>query len=249
MSTNGYNPMMFISSILSLNGSNYNVWREKLEIALALSDNDLALISLCPTKLVDLVREANKTDATFATRQRDHAKVRIKYDLDRAKWDSSNRKCLMVIKGFIEDPIQGSILECTTATEYLKKVESQFTSSSKAFASTLIKKLVNEKYSDGGIRDHILMMSNTASKLKPMDLGLKDEFLIHLVFASLPKEYETFVINYILQPDKWDNEKLIAMCVQEEERLKSSHGDSINHVKENKKKNFNNKNAKPQGKP
>jgi hypothetical protein len=34
-----YNPMTFISSILPLNGSNYNVWREKLEIALALSDN------------------------------------------------------------------------------------------------------------------------------------------------------------------------------------------------------------------
>jgi hypothetical protein len=71
-------------------------------------------------------------------------------------------------------------------------------------ASTLIKKLVNEKYSSGGIREHILKMSNMASKLKLMDLGLKDEFLIHFVFASLPKEYETFVVNYNLQPDKWN---------------------------------------------
>jgi hypothetical protein len=92
-------------------------------------------------------------------------------------------------------------------------------------------------------------MSNTASKLKPTDLGLKDEFLIHLVFASLPKEYETFVVNYNLQPDKWDIEKLITTCVQEEERLKSSHGDSANHGKENKKKTLNNKNVKPQKKP
>jgi hypothetical protein len=38
-----------------------------------------------------------------------------------------------------------------------------------------------------------------------------------------------------MQPDKWDIEKLIDMCMQEEERLKSSHGDSINHVKDNKK--------------
>ena len=133
--------MIFISSIPPLNGSNYNTWREKLEIALALSDNDLALISLYPTEPVDPVRAENETDAAFANRQRDHAEVRIKYDLDRAKWDSSNRKCLMVIKGSIEDPIRGSILECTTATEYLKKVESQFTGSSKAYASTLIKKL------------------------------------------------------------------------------------------------------------
>ena len=60
------------------------------------------------------MREANETDAAFATRQRDHAEVTMKYDLDRAKWDSSNRKCLMVIKGSIEDPIRGSIPECTT---------------------------------------------------------------------------------------------------------------------------------------
>ena len=72
------------------------------------------------------MREANETDATFATRQHDHAEVRMKYDLDRAKWDSSNRKCLMVIKGSIEDLIRGSIPECTNATEYLKKVKSVY---------------------------------------------------------------------------------------------------------------------------
>ena len=93
----------------------------------------------------------------------------------------------MVAKSIILDAIRGSILNCDTATEYLKKVESQFTGSSNAYISTLIKKLFNEKYSDGGIREHILKMSNTASKLKPMDLGLKDEFLIQLVFAFLPK--------------------------------------------------------------
>ena len=63
----------------------------------------------------------------------------------------------------------------------------------------------------------------------------------------MPKEYETFVVNYNIQPDKWDTEMLIAMCVQEEERFKISHGDSATHMKDNKKKNFN-KNTKPQGK-
>ena len=111
----------------------------------------------------------------------------MKYDLERKKWDISNCKCLMVAKSTILDSIRGSIREYDTATKYLKKVESQFIDSSKAYASTLIKKLFNEKYTGGGIRGHILKISNTASKLKPMDLGLKDEFLIHLVFASLPK--------------------------------------------------------------
>ena len=48
----------------------------------------------------------------------------MKYDLDRKKWDISNRKRLMVAKSTILDAIRGSIPDCDTATEYLKKVES-----------------------------------------------------------------------------------------------------------------------------
>jgi hypothetical protein len=172
----------------------------------------------------------------------------MKYDFDKAKWDQSNRKCLMMIESSIVEAIRGAIPESTTTIEYLRKVESQFTSSSKAYASTLIKRLVTEKYNGGGIREHILRMSNMASKLKPMNMELPIEFLVHLVFASLHREYDSFEVNYNLHLEKWDIEKLIAMCVQEEERLKGSHGDSVNYVKQDKKRSYHDKNAKPPGK-
>jgi hypothetical protein len=118
-------------------------------------------------------------------------------------------------------------------------VKNQFISSSKTYASTIIKKLVTKKYSfASGVREHILKMSNMASKLKTIDMGLKDKFLVHLVMSSLPKEFETFEINYNSQPENWGIEKLIAMCVQEEERIKDACGDFINHMKHNKKKKF-----------
>ncbi|XP_039771720.1 uncharacterized protein LOC120639855 [Panicum virgatum] len=173
----------------------------------------------------------------------------MKYDLEKAQWKSSNRKCLMVIKSLIIESIRGAIPASETATKYLKKVESQFVGSSKAYAQILIQRLVNDKYTGGGIREHILKMSNMASKPRPMEMELPNAFIVHLVLASLPREFEAFVVNYNISPEKWDLEKLIAMCVQEEERLKASHGDTLNHVMHNKRKGFHDKNARPQGKP
>jgi hypothetical protein len=65
---------------------------------------------------------------------------------------------------------------------------------------------MTEKYSGGGndtgIREHISKMNHLNNKLKPMNLSLKEEFLVHVVFASLPKELYTFVINYNIQSVK-----------------------------------------------
>ena len=144
--------MMFVSHIPPLDGSNYRLWREKYELALALSENDLALTSPCPTELVEPERTENETDVAFTAQQREHATVRMKYDLEKKKWEVSNRKCLMVAKSTIKDGIRGSIPMCDTATEYLERVRNQFTGSTKATASTLIKQLVNERYSSGGCR-------------------------------------------------------------------------------------------------
>jgi hypothetical protein len=90
------------------------------------------------------------------------------YEIEKINWERSNRKYLMVIKERISESIQGAIPKCETAVEYLEKVESQFTGSSKSYTSSLIKRLVSEKYTGGGVRDHILRMSNVAARLKPL---------------------------------------------------------------------------------
>ena len=63
--------MAFISHIPPLERGNYRVCREKYELALALSENDLALTSSCPTELEDPVRVENETDVDFGAIRQD----------------------------------------------------------------------------------------------------------------------------------------------------------------------------------
>jgi hypothetical protein len=149
----------------------------------------------------------------------------------------------------------GSIQECDTVTEYLERIKSQFYGSSKTYATQLIKQLMTKRYTGGGndtgIIEHISKLTHLNNKLKPMDLTLTEEFLVHVIFASLPKEFDTFVVNYNIQPEKWDLERCMTMCVQEEERIKAVNGGTLSFVKDNKRKNVNanaNSPSKPKGK-
>ena len=152
---------------------------------------------------------------------------------------------LMLMKNSISLPIRGSIPDSKIAKTYLASVEEQFKGTSKAHASTLILKLVTTKY-DGrsGIREHIMMMNDMANKLKGLDMEISDGFLVHFIMTSLPSAYEAFKINYNTQKDKWTMQELIAMCVQEEERMKLEKPDVAYLITaaSNKRKRQSNKN-------
>jgi hypothetical protein len=207
-------------------------------MGLALFEIDKAITDKRPVEptLLDIPSDLG-ADAK-AEREKQNSKLMSCYEIDKINWERSNRKCLMVIKERISEGIQGVISDCETAVEYLEKVESQFTGSSKAYASSLIKRLISEKYTGGCVRDHILRMSNVAATLKPIYLAIKDGFLIYLIFNSLLKEFETFEVNYNSMNDKWTLEKFIAMCVQEEERINRNNGgvDSVNMAKHHQKR-------------
>jgi hypothetical protein len=102
-----------------------------------LAEVDWVVTSPYPTEPVALVREANEADAACQTRQRDFAPIKMSYDLEHKKWVTANKKWLAVIKNTIEPAIVGSIPECDTVIEYLDKIKSQFTGSSKTYAIQL----------------------------------------------------------------------------------------------------------------
>nr|GEV26686.1 putative Gag-Pol polyprotein [Tanacetum cinerariifolium] len=87
----------------------------------------------------------------------------------------SNRMSLMIVKNSIFVAIRGAISDSENAKEYLSSVEEQFKGTSKAHASTLIRKMLTTKYDKvSGVREHIMMMSDMANKRKGMDMEIRE---------------------------------------------------------------------------
>ena len=72
----------------------------------------------------------------------DYAPLEQSYLIDNQKWVNANKKCMAFIKNTIESTIMGSIAECTSAGELLSKIKSQFTGSSKIYATQVLEQLV-----------------------------------------------------------------------------------------------------------
>jgi hypothetical protein len=89
----------------------------------------------------------------------------------------------MIIKQTISLALLGAIPDKDqdgkelTAKAYLAKVEENFKSSSKTYASTLIMKMLTSQYNrQSGIREHIMNMCDMANKLKALDMTISDGF-------------------------------------------------------------------------
>jgi gag-polypeptide of LTR copia-type len=133
--------------------------------------------------------------------------------------------------------MQRTILECfrgpfsdsTLALEYFKEIEQMFVRNEKAEIDILLNKLWTIKYNDRiNVREHILKMMNTASKLKTHKLDISEDMLVYLFLNSLPTSFGQFKVSYNCQKESWTFNELISYCVQEEDRLKTDKSESAN---------------------
>ncbi|KAL9682820.1 hypothetical protein QQ045_014629 [Rhodiola kirilowii] len=77
------------------------------------------------------------------------------------------------------------------------------------------------KYSGkDNVREHIMEISQLASKLKALKNDLSENILVHMVLISLPSEYSQCRNSYNCQREKWTLNELISFCMEEEEMLK-----------------------------
>ncbi|KAL9684180.1 hypothetical protein QQ045_021614 [Rhodiola kirilowii] len=170
-----------LNNIPVLNGTNFEEWKENIKIFLDSMYLDLALQESKPIHL------ANSGSAF----DRNHLRM----------WEHSNRLSLMIIRRGILEAFSDIVPdEISSAKDYLAEFEKRFVENDKAKTSEFLANLISMKYSgNGNVKEHIMEMSQLASKLKALKLELSENLLVHLVLISLPSEYSQFRISYNCQ--------------------------------------------------
>jgi gag-polypeptide of LTR copia-type len=160
-----------------LTGSNYKEWKYTLEIILGCLDLDITLQQAKPS-----VPAADSPENI----QNAHA-----------RWLRSNRLCLKVMQMIIPESFRGLISDSTLVLDYLKELKQRFIRNEKTEIGILLNKLCTMKYNDrSNVRENILEMMNTTSKLKAHKLNISEDMLVYLSLNSLPTSFGQFKVSY-----------------------------------------------------
>jgi gag-polypeptide of LTR copia-type len=85
----------------------------------------------------------------------------------------SNHLCLKVMQMTIPKSFRGSVSNFTLALDYHKELEQRFVRNENVEINILLNKLCTMKYKGkNNVREHILKMMNTVSKLKAHKLDI-----------------------------------------------------------------------------
>ncbi|GKB76256.1 putative RNA-directed DNA polymerase [Tanacetum coccineum] len=224
------------SRMVNLNGSNYHVWKGKMEDLLYVKDYYLPVFST--------EKPENKTDA---------------------EWTILHRQVCGYIRQWVDDNVLNHICEETHARTLWNKLEQLYarkTGNNKLF---LIKQMMRLKYTDGSpITDHLNVFQGIINQLAGMGIKFEDEIQGLWLLGTLPDTWETFRTSLSNSaPDGVITMELAKGSILNEETRRKSQGSSSqsdvlvterrersqsrvsNRVKKkNKKKKYNNQKNK-----
>ena len=160
-----------------LNEINFSDWREQVQFYLGVLDIDLALqikISIVITA-ISIVDEKAMSIA----------------------WNRSNRLSIMFMRMTIASNINTTLSTTNNTMEFFNNVEKHFHTTDKSLVGTLMANLTTMKFdSTRRMHEHILKMTNLATKLKVLGMNIDEFFLVQFILNSLPSKYGPFQIHY-----------------------------------------------------
>ncbi|CAM8940925.1 unnamed protein product [Rhodiola kirilowii] len=148
-------------------------------------------------------------------------------------WERSNRLSLNLMRMTMAENIKPSMPKTENAREFMHKIKecSRSDLADKSIVGSLMSQLTTKKFDwSQPIHDHMTHMSNLAAKLKALGMDVNETFLVQFIINSLPLEFGQFQVNYNTIKDKWNFQKLKAMLIQEEGRLKKMKDHAVHFV-------------------
>ncbi|WKA06698.1 hypothetical protein VitviT2T_024587 [Vitis vinifera] len=185
--------------MITLNGSNYHVWKGKMEDLLYVKDYYLPVFAS--------ERPENKTDA---------------------EWNLLHRQVCGYIRQWVDDNVLNHVSEEKHARSLWNKLEQLYarkTGNNKLF---LIKKMMSLKYQDGTpMTDHLNTFQGIINQLAGMNIKFEEEVQGLWLLGTLPDSWETFRTSLSNSaPDGIMNMDLVKSCVLNEEMRRKSQGSS-----------------------
>lgn len=117
--------------------------------------------------------------------------------------------------------VKGGFLDTKNEKDFLKSIDDKYRESLKTETGNLMNALTTMRYNGiQSVQEYILKMVDVAEKLNALEVSISDTFLVHVIMNSLPENYTQLKVYYYGLREKWDVNKLIAICVSEEERMK-----------------------------
>ena len=187
------------SRMITLNGSNYHVWKGKMEDLLYVKDYYLPVFAS--------EKQENKTDA---------------------EWNLLHRQVCGYIRRWVDDNVLNHVSEEKHARSLWNKLEQLYarkTGNNKLF---MIKKMMSLKYQDGTpMTDHLNTFQGIINQLAGMNIKFEEEVQGLWILGTLPDSWETFRTSLSNSaPDGTMNMDLVKSCVLNEEMRRKSHGSS-----------------------
>ncbi|GKD25538.1 putative RNA-directed DNA polymerase [Tanacetum coccineum] len=152
------------SRMVNLNGSNYHVWKGKMEDLLYVKDYYLLVLIT--------EKPENKTDA---------------------EWTILHRQVCGYIRQWVDDYVLNHICEETHARTLWNKLEQLYARKTRNNKLFLIKQMMRLKYTDGSpVTDHLNVFQGIINQLAGMGIKFEDEIQGLWLLGTLPDTWETF---------------------------------------------------------
>ena len=187
------------SRMITLNGSNYHVWKGKMEELLYVKDYYLPVFAS--------EKPENKTDA---------------------EWNLLHRQVCGYIRQWVDDNVLNHVSEEKHARSLWNKLEQLYARKTENNKLFMIKKMMSLKYQDGTpMTDHLNTFQGIINQLAGMNIKFEEEVQGLWILGTLPDSWETFRTSLSNSaPDGTMNMDLVKSCVLNEEMRRKSHGSS-----------------------